>query len=69
METTIRERMEIYIHAPGVNAPMCVNCAHYYPHYRKDGYSYGCGHCCYPRMKPRKAYDLCKYFKNKEDTE
>jgi len=66
METTIRERMEAYIHFPRTAVPMCANCKHYYPHYSNIGRSFGCGHCCYPRMKPRKAYDLCKYFEAKE---
>lgn len=25
------------------------------------------GHCVYPRMKERKAYDDCKHFENKHE--
>ena len=65
MSATIRERMEAYIHAPGTAMPMCANCTHYYAHYRKDGWSFGCGHCVYPRMNSRRAYDFCEHFENK----
>lgn len=69
MSTTIQmnvnERREIFCHSLTEYTPMCVNCAHYYPHFSADGYSLGSGHCVYPRIKLRRAYDTCKYFRNK----
>ncbi len=62
MKTTVRERMEAIMNIPGTEMPMCANCTHYHPHYTKDGRPFLCGHCPYPRMKPRRAYDLCEYF-------
>ncbi len=47
----------------------CANCEHFRQHYDKDGGLIFAGHCCYPRMKPRKPYNTCKHFRNKEDTE
>ncbi len=61
-KTTVRDRVEAYIHTPGAAMSMCANCAHYYPHYREDGWPLGCGHCSYPRMKQRRAYDLCEHW-------
>lgn len=43
----------------------CINCNHFRQHYCKDGTLIFCGHCCYPRMKPRNLNDTCGYFENK----
>ena len=64
---TKSERYSIYAHCLTPETPMCVNCAHYYPHFRQDGYSFECGHCGYPRIKLRYAYDACGNFIIKED--
>lgn len=45
---------------PGTQA--CINCAHFYQHYNRDGERIYCGTCCYPRLKPRKVYDSCGRF-------
>lgn len=50
--------------------PICACCKHYYPHYTMDGnrvVETQCGHCAYPRIKPRKAYDSCAYFERGEN--
>ncbi len=62
MRMTTSERRSIFIHSLTPDTPMCVNCVHYYEHYSKDGYRFSMGHCCYPRLKPRRDYDTCEYF-------
>lgn len=42
----------------------CVNCVHFQQHYRKDGKPFYSGHCCYPRLKSRKVFDVCGNFQN-----
>ena len=50
---------------------ICANCTHFHQHYVRDGTGYGLyqyiptpyGHCVFPRMKNRNAYDTCKHFK------
>lgn len=65
METTLKERQEAYLHEPYTAKPMCANCIYYYPHYSKEGWSFGLGHCIHPRLKNRRAYDLCEHFQAK----
>lgn len=50
---------------------ICVNCRHYYRHfiYNEDLKQYRptlWGHCVYPRSKPRKETDCCRYFERRE---
>lgn len=45
----------------------CLNCKHFVKHYtwwELMGELRTChgGHCCYPRMKSRKVYDVCDHF-------
>lgn len=65
---TVNEHRKICYHSVTSETPLCVNCAHYYPHFSKDGYPLWCGHCATPRLKFRKAYDTCEYFEIKEST-
>lgn len=49
---------------------MCANCAHYIDHFMKSNgefYLLAFGHCTYPRIKNRSAYDECKYFELKQE--
>ena len=62
---TTSERRGIYIHCFTTQTELCANCTHYYPHYLKEGFRLGSGHCAYPRMKLRYAYDTCQHFQNK----
>ena len=46
---------------------MCVNCKHFHPHYVPHGHTgffsrLDCGHCAFPRLKNRRAYDVCEFF-------
>lgn len=49
---------------------VCNSCKHFHPHYRKSSngmfYQINAGHCAYPRMKSKEAYDSCKYFEKRE---
>lgn len=67
---TTRERQEIYFHGSTDGAALCANCKHFYPHYLNTGvYGYrpaNSGHCCYPRLKLRRAYDTCEKFERRE---
>ena len=76
MELTKREREQIYFRQKwkfSPEIPFCINCEHFYQHYIKAGppiftvsmQPLDCGHCSYPRMKHREAYDTCEYFENK----
>ena len=45
---------------------LCVNCEHFHLHYVLSGgwcVPITMGHCDYPRMKERRAYDECPHFK------
>ncbi len=66
MTTTKQERYESYLHMPGTKMAMCANCEHYIAHYSKEGWDFGCGHCMHPRLKSRKAYDICEHFESKQ---
>lgn len=66
MAMTVNERRAIYCHNLTVETPLCVNCAHYYPHFSENGYPFSSGHCVFPRIKLRRAYDACAHFKAKE---
>lgn len=50
----------------------CKDCIYFIQHYVKyaRGYSTAnCGHCKYPKIKPRTPYDaICKSFKRRDDT-
>lgn len=50
---------------------VCANCTHFVQHFMYDpklGYTLmHMGHCVYPRMKERKAYDDCKHFENRHE--
>lgn len=62
---TTGERMEIYFYELTAETPVCINCKHYYRHYLEDGRPLLYGHCRFPRLKPRKAYDTCGHFEQK----
>ena len=71
---TLNERRELYYWNLTPDAPLCINCKHFTRHYTKMEppmckvvriKQIDCGHCFYPRAKPRNAYDTCKYFQNK----
>ena len=74
---TKAERQDIYINHLTPDTPMCVNCGNWHRHWRpveppteykrKDWYlgvfaPLVSGHCCYPRLKARMAYDTCEHF-------
>lgn len=63
---TAQERMEAYFYAHDTTIPICANCVYYREHYNKDGCHLNMGHCTFPRLKPRRVYDTCANFKNKE---
>lgn len=70
---TRTERMEQYYWNLNRAAALCVNCRHFHRHYVRDWTRSGSyipidgGHCSYPRVKDRKAYDTCGHFENKEN--
>lgn len=63
----VHERLVIYCHNLTQETPFCINCKHFYQHYRKDGWPFNSGHCCFPRLKLRRDYDTCEHFENKHD--
>lgn len=76
MDMTRSERAEFYNRnhwRMPKDVPFCINCEHFYQHYIKGGppiftismVPLDCGHCAFPRMKERKAYDICDRFKNR----
>jgi len=50
---------------------VCKNCKHFYPHYCMNPVGrlieVGVGHCGYPRIKDKEAYDSCKYFERRSE--
>ena len=63
---TLNERRELYSWNLTPAAQLCINCKYFHRHYRKDGWAFDSGHCVYPRLKLRRAYDSCNYFQNKK---
>lgn len=71
----LRRRREMYYenrYFLPKDVPMCINCWHFFQHYVKTD-SLHCapidwGHCSFPRLKYRKAFDLCRYFSKVDDT-
>lgn len=56
------------------NESICANCKYYIEHYVKTPYSPNTmftsideGHCTYPRLKNRKAWNSCGYWQGKEE--
>ncbi len=50
--------------------PICGNCNFFHLHYVSEGRGYipiYNGHYVYPRMKIRKVFDTCPYFKKRSD--
>lgn len=70
----IRERVHQYYWNLTPETPFCINCKHFHRHYVLGSWHHGrytpidCGHCVFPRMKERKAYDTCEHFKNKNES-
>lgn len=73
---TPKERMVYYYqnqHWLLKDVPLCINCEHFCQHYIRGGppiftiwwCPLDCGHCIYPRLRDRKAYDTCKHFEQK----
>lgn len=44
----------------------CLNCRYFFRHYVRDGSETPWGHCVYPRLKVRSAFDRCDSFKPRE---
>lgn len=65
MELT-REKIQYARWGIMLDTKACANCKHFYQHYTKCGDLFVSGHCCYPRMKPRKVWDTCERFQEKE---
>ena len=63
---TEKERKILYDTHLTPEAPLCVNCRHFYQHYNAKGQRVRCGHCDYPRVKTRMAYDICGHFRRRE---
>lgn len=66
----VHERLNVFVHQMTPETPFCANCKNYYPHYIKESYNgryepIFAGHCVYPRMKARRAYDTCEHFRNR----
>lgn len=57
----------------GSKESVCANCAWFHQHYVLDSATraycipISMGHCGYPRMKDRRAYETCKHFKKKTE--
>lgn len=67
---TTNERRELFCHSLTANTPLCTNCKHFYQHFLWDGNRFraaNSGHCGFPRLKLRMAYDTCKHFREKDD--
>ncbi len=62
---TKAERIEAYLFALIDTVRMCENCKHYHPHYDAEGYDVSSGHCAHPRLKLRRAWDVCDKFEQK----
>ena len=77
MAMTKRERMKLYYWDRTEEAALCINCRHFYRHYileREEGHigycrPIDCGHCSFPRLKERRAYDTCEHFQKKEGSD
>ena len=63
---TEKERKILYDTHLTPEAPLCVNCRHFYQHYNAKGQRVRCGHCYYPRVKTRMPYDICGHFQRRE---
>ena len=63
---TEKERKILYVTHLTPEAPLCVNCRHFYRHYNAKGQRVRCGHCDYPRVKTRMPYDICGHFQRRE---
>lgn len=65
---TRAEREAVYHMTLRTDAPLCVNCRHFWRHYiYHGGYQpIDTGHCTYPRIKPRKGYETCEHFEQRE---
>lgn len=59
------ERAEECRRKKAIDAPICVNCKFYHPHYEENGNQMGCGHCTQPRKKYKNYYDTCDGFQAK----
>ncbi len=59
---TEKERKILYDTHLTPEAPLCVNCRHFYA----KGQRVRCGHCDYPRVKTRMPYDICGHFQRRE---
>jgi len=62
---TKRERMDAYLFDDA--AEMCRCCRYYHKHYiqnrERGGFTeVSYGHCTYPRLKQKRAYDTCDRF-------
>lgn len=75
----IRERKDVYYRQHWrlpLNLPFCVNCKHFHQHFVQAGppmftvsmAPLDSGHCSFPRLKNRMAYDTCQRFENKHST-
>ena len=63
---TEKERKILYDTHLTPEAPLCVNCRHFYQHYNAKGQRVQCGHCDDPRVKTRMPYDICRHFQRRE---
>ena len=63
---TEKERKILYDTHLTPEAPLGVNCRHFYQHYNAKGQRVRCGHCDYPRVKTRMPYDICGHFQRRE---
>ena len=56
------ERRDTYYWNLTPETPLCINCKHFYRHYVWAQGKYtpiDSGHCAFPRLKLREAYDQC----------
>ena len=55
----------------GNDETVCANCMHFHQHYVADSSVIGycvpisMGHCDFPRMKDRRAYETCRNFEKR----
>lgn len=64
----VHERRELYLHRDTNENNLCAYCRHYCPHYVLLDCHFlviNTGHCLYPRLKLRAAYDICEKFERK----
>lgn len=56
------ERAEEFRRRRALDAPICLNCKNYHPHFNEDGTMLNAGHCARPRLKYKYEWESCEHF-------